>query len=186
MWQLGHKEGWKPKNWCFLTVVLEKMLESPMDCKEIKPDNPKGNQPWIFTGRTDAEAWRSNTSVTWWQEQIHWKRPWCWKRLRAGEEGNRGWDSWMASLTQWTWVLTNSRRQWSTGKPGLLQSTGSQSDMTERLNTKSNWTGTVVYLDKTQHHLDLAHWERGSKSGHFIRYCKWLKSIFPLTSWKFW
>ena len=50
------KEGWVPKNWCFWTVVLEKTLESPLDCKEIKPVNPKGNQPWIFTGRTDAEA----------------------------------------------------------------------------------------------------------------------------------
>ena len=56
MWELDHKEGWTPKNWCFWTVVLEKTLESPLDCKEIKPVNPKGNQPWIFIGRTDAEA----------------------------------------------------------------------------------------------------------------------------------
>ena len=56
MWELSHKEGWAPKNWCFWTVVLEKTLESPMDSKEIKPVNPKGNQPWIFIGRTDAEA----------------------------------------------------------------------------------------------------------------------------------
>ena len=56
MWELDHKEGWAPKNWCFPTVVLEKTLESPMDCKEIKPVNSKGNQPWIFIGRTDAEA----------------------------------------------------------------------------------------------------------------------------------
>ena len=56
MWELDHKEGWAPKNWCFQTSVLEKTLESPLDCKEIKPVNPKGNQPWIFTGRTDAEA----------------------------------------------------------------------------------------------------------------------------------
>ena len=56
MWELDHKEGWAPKNWCFWTVVLEKTLETPLDCKEIKPVNPKGNQPWIFTGRTDAEA----------------------------------------------------------------------------------------------------------------------------------
>ena len=55
-WQLDHKEGWVPKNWCFQTVVLEKTLESPLDCKEIKPVNPKGNQPWICIGRTDAEA----------------------------------------------------------------------------------------------------------------------------------
>ena len=56
MWQLDHKEGWAPKNWCFQTVVLEKTLESPLDSKEIKPNNPKGNQSWIFIGRTDAEA----------------------------------------------------------------------------------------------------------------------------------
>ena len=56
MWELDHKEGWALKNWCFWTVVLEKTLESPLDCKEIKAVNPKGNQPWIFIGRTDAEA----------------------------------------------------------------------------------------------------------------------------------
>ena len=56
MWELDHKEGWAPKNWCFWTVVLEKTLESPLDSKEIKPVNPKGNQAWIFVGRTDAEA----------------------------------------------------------------------------------------------------------------------------------
>ena len=56
MWELDCKEGWVPKNWCFWTVVLEKTLESPLDSKEIKPVNPRGNQPWIFIGRTDAEA----------------------------------------------------------------------------------------------------------------------------------
>ena len=56
MWELDHKESWVLKNWCFWTVVLEKTLESPLDCKEIKPVNPKGNQSWIFIGRTDAEA----------------------------------------------------------------------------------------------------------------------------------
>ena len=56
MWELDHKESWASKNWCFWTVVLEKTLESPLDCKEIKPVNSKGNQPWIFIGRTDSEA----------------------------------------------------------------------------------------------------------------------------------
>jgi len=56
MWELDHKESWALKNWCFWTVVLEKTLESPLDCKEIQPVNPKENQPWIFIGRTDAEA----------------------------------------------------------------------------------------------------------------------------------
>ena len=56
MWELVHEECWAPKNWCFQTVLLEKTLESPLDCKEIKPVNPKGNQPWVFIGRADAEA----------------------------------------------------------------------------------------------------------------------------------
>ena len=56
MWELNHKESWAPKNWCFWTVVLEKTLESPLDCKEIKPVHPKGNQSWIFIGRTDAKT----------------------------------------------------------------------------------------------------------------------------------
>ena len=76
-----HKEGWAPKNWCFLTEVLEKTLESPLDSKEIKPVNCKGNQSWAFIGRTDAEA---EAPVLW---LTHWKRLQCWERLRAGKEG---------------------------------------------------------------------------------------------------
>ena len=68
-----------------------------------------------------------NTLTTWCEELTHWKRPWCWERLRAGGEvGDRGWDGWMASPTQWTWVWANSGRWWRTGKPGVLQSMGSQ------------------------------------------------------------
>ena len=62
MWELDYKESWAPKNWCFWTMMLEKTLKSPLDSKEIKPVNPKGNQSWIFTGRTDAEA---QTPVLW-------------------------------------------------------------------------------------------------------------------------
>ena len=69
MWDLDHKESWAPKNWCFWTVVLEKTLESPLDCKEIKPVNPKGNQPWIFIWRTDAEA---DTSILWTLDGKSW------------------------------------------------------------------------------------------------------------------
>ena len=110
MWELDHKEGWALKNWCFQSVVLEKTLESPLDGKEIKSVNPKGNQPWIFIGRTDAEA---EASVLWPPEvknPTHWKQPWCWERLQAGEEDSRGWDGWLASLTQWTWVWAYSER----------------------------------------------------------------------------
>ena len=88
MWELDHK-GRAPKNWCFWTVVLEMTFESPLYCNEFKPVNPKGNQSWIFIGRTDAEAEAPITLATWYEELTHWKRPWCWKRLRAGGEGTQ-------------------------------------------------------------------------------------------------
>ena len=126
MWELDYKESWAPKNWHFCTV-LEKTLESPLDCKETQPVHPKGDQYWIFIGRTDAEAENSNTLATWCKEMTHWKRPWCWERLKAGTEGDdRGWDGWMASPTQWTWVWVSSRSWWWTGKPGVLWFMGSQ------------------------------------------------------------
>jgi len=72
-------------------------------------------------------SWSSDTLATWWEELTHWKRPWCWERLKVGGEGDdRGWDGWMASLTQWTWVWVNSGSWWWTGRPGVLWSTGSQ------------------------------------------------------------
>ena len=117
MWELDHKEGWVLKNWCFWTVVPEKSLECPLICKEIKPVNLKGNQPWIFIRGTDIHQnirifiRSSNTLATWWEELTHWKRPWSWGRLKAGgERDNRGWDGWMASPTQWTWVWASSGR----------------------------------------------------------------------------
>ena len=85
MWELDYKESWVPKNWCFRTVVLEKTLESPSDCKGIQLVHPKGNQSWIFTGRTDAEA---ETPIVWppdVEELTHWESPWYWERLKAGE-----------------------------------------------------------------------------------------------------
>ena len=108
------------KLWCW------KRLESPLDCKEIKPVNPKGNQHWIFTGRTDPEA---EAPILWPPDLKSWLigRPWCWERLKAErEEGNRGWDGWVASLIQWTWTWENTRKWWGTGRPGVLPFIGSQ------------------------------------------------------------
>ena len=107
-----------------------------LNCKEIKPVNPKGNQSCIFIGRTDAEA---ETPILW---PLNAKSsligPWCWERLMAGEEGDgRGWGGWMASPTQWTWVWASSGSWWWTGKTGVLQSMGcKESNMTQQL----NWT----------------------------------------------
>ena len=105
-------------------MVLEKTLESPLDRKEIKPVNPKGNQSWIFTGRTDAEA-----PILWPPDGKNWL---IWNYPDGGKDGSqevketREDDCWMASLTQWTWVWVNSGSWWCTGRSGVLQSMGSQ------------------------------------------------------------
>ena len=144
MWELDYKESWALKNWCFWTVMLEKTLESPLDCKENTPVHPKGNQSWIFIGRTDAKA---ETAILWppdaknWLTGKDWRDwifPWCWERLKVGGKGDdRGWDGWMASPTQWSWVWVSSGSWWRTGKPGVLQSMGLQRfghDWTTELN----------------------------------------------------
>ena len=127
MWELDCKESWAPMNWCFWTVVLGKTPESPLECKEIQQVHPKGNQSWIFVRRTDVEA---ETPILWPPDSKNWviaKDPDAWKRLKAGREGDdRGWDGWMASLTQWTGVWVNSGSWWWTGRAGVLQNMESQ------------------------------------------------------------
>ena len=117
--------SWVLENLFFWAVVLEKTLESPLDCKKIQPVHPKGNQCWIFIGRTDAEA---ATPIFWTPDVKNWL---IWKHpdagLKKGGEGDdRGWDGWMASLTQLTWAWVSSRSWWWTGKPDVLQSMGPQ------------------------------------------------------------
>ena len=93
-------------------------------------------------------SWNSNTLATWCKELTHWKRPWCWERLKAGGEGDdRGWDGWMASPTQWTWVWVASGSWWWTGKPGVLWSMGSQR-VGHNWVTELNWTETFnLYIN---------------------------------------
>ena len=111
--------------------------------QETQPVHPKRNQSWIFIGRTDAKA---ETPILWPSDELtHLKRPWCWERLKAGGEGDhKGWDSWMASPTQWTWVWINSGSWWWTERPGMLQSKGVVKilHMTERLNWMTDWMKT--------------------------------------------
>ena len=143
MWELDYKENWAPKYWCFWTVVLEKTLESPLDCKEIQLVHPKGDQSWIFTGRAEAEAetpilWPPN-SKSW----LIWKHSDAGKDWRQEEKGDdRGWDGWKASLTRWMWVWASSRSWWWTGSLACCSPWGhKESDTTEWL----NWT-ELMYL----------------------------------------
>ena len=150
MWELDHKEGWSLKDWCFWTVVLKKTLESPLDCKKIKPVNPKETQFWVFIGRTDAEA---EAPILWppdAKSQLIRKEPDA-GRVKAGEKvDNRGWCGWMTSLTQWTWVWASSGRWQGTRRPGMLRSMGLQRAghnwVTEQKNDRRNYTMIAFLL----------------------------------------
>ena len=141
-------------------MVLENTHESPLDCKEIQPVHPKGDQSWIIIGRTDAEAEAPILWPSWFKELTHLKRPWCWERLKVGGEGNnREWNGWMASLTQCTWVWVNSRSWWWTGRPDVLQSMGLQR-VGHYWATKLNWTKplsifyhTIIFFSTGAHAL---------------------------------
>ena len=138
LWELDYKESWEPKNWCFWTVVLEKTFESPLDCKEIQPVNPKGNQSWIFIGKTDAEA---GTPIVWLPEAKNWL---IWKDRDAGKD----WRQEEKGMTEgemvgWHYQLNRHEFEQASGvgdgQGGLAcyDSWGcKESDTTERL----NWT----------------------------------------------
>ena len=150
MWELDCEESWAPKNWCFWTVVLEKTLERPLDCKEIQLVHSKGDQSWVFFGRTDAKA---ETPILWplhakrWGQSFHWKRLWCWEVLGPGGEGDdRGWDGWMTSPTRWTWICVNSGSWWWTGRPGVLRFMGLQR-VGHNWATELNWTTLNVPMN---------------------------------------
>ena len=146
MWELDYKESWTPKNWCFWAVVLEKTLESPLDCKEIQPVHPKGDQSWVFIGRTDVEA---ETPIFWPPDAkswLIWKHPdagkdWKWEEKRTTEDEMIRWYHWLDAC-EFEWTLGNGDGQ------GGLASCNSwghkESDMTEQL----NWTDLSTYLVK--------------------------------------
>ena len=154
---------WAPKSWCFWTVVLEKTLESPLDCKEIQPVHSKGDQSWVFFGRNDDEA---ETPVLWpphAKSWPHWKRPWCWERLGAGGEGDdRGLDGWMASPTRWTWVWVNSRSWWWTERPGALFM-GSQR-VRHDWATELNWNESIITIRFAHYHINFFFLTQGAKT----------------------
>ena len=120
-WTIKKAECWRIdafELWCW-----RKLLRIPWSAK--RSNHPEGNVMKIHW-KDWCWSWNSNSLATWCKEPTHWKRPWCWERLRAGGGGDRVWDSWMASSMWWTWLWVGSRSWWWTGKPGVLQSMGLQ------------------------------------------------------------
>ena len=127
MWELNHEEGWELKNWCFWTVVLEKNLESPLDSKEIKSVNPNGNQPWIFIGRTDAEAeapilWPHDAESRLTGRDPDAGKDWGQEKKWATEDKMVGCHHWLNGYE----FEAKSRKSRKTEKPGTLQFMGLQ------------------------------------------------------------
>ena len=146
MLKLDHKEVWVPKNWCIWTVVLEKSLESPLDCKGIKPVNPKGNQSWIFIGRTDAEA---ETAILWSPDVKNWfigKDPDAgqdWRREEKGltEDEMVGWHHWLDGH-EFDQALGVGDQQ------GVLACCISQSCKELHMTEQLNWTELYIYFPR--------------------------------------
>ena len=145
MWELDYKESFETKNRCFWTVVLEKTLENPLDCKEIQLVHSK-DQSWVFIGRTDVEAETPILWATWCERLTFFEKTWCCQRLRAGGVGDdRVWDGWMASLTELIWIWVNSGSWWWTERPRVLWFMGSQRVGHDWV-TDLNWTEQTLKI----------------------------------------
>ena len=151
MWELDCKESWVLKNWCFWTVVLEKTLESPLDCKEIQPVHFEGDQPWVFFGRNDAKA---ETPILWPPHVKNWltgkdsdiRRDWGQEEKGTTEDEMAGWHHWLDAHE----FIVNSGSWWWTGRPGVLRFMGSQrvghdwaTELTE-LNWQLKWMNDPI------------------------------------------
>ena len=145
MWELDHKGGWAPKSWCFWTVVLEKTLESPFDSKEIKLVNLKGNQPWIVTARTDAEAeapilWPRNAKIWLTGKDLDAGKDWGQEEKGVTENGRDGWitsDSMNMSLGK-LWEIVKDREAWRAAVQGITKSWTWLSD----------WTTAIYFIEE--------------------------------------
>ena len=183
MWELDCEESWAPKNWCFWTVVLEKTLESPLDCKEIQPVHPKGDQSWVFVGRIDAEA---ETLVLWPPDGKSWligKDPdagkdWGQKVKGMTEDEIVGWHHWHNGH-EFEQVLGDG--EW-TGRPGILRFMGLQRDRRDWA-TELNWTELSFTSLTTIHTWVLYFLWLYLLGPVYVCVCLCVCLYFPITLW---
>ena len=160
MWELDYKESWAPKNWCFWTVVFEKTLESPLDCKEIQPVHPKGDQSWVFIGGTDVEA---ESPILWPPDAkswLIWKDPdagkdWRWGRGQQRMRWLDGITDSMDMSTSKLWELTMDREAWSAVVHGVPRSRTQLSNWTELIYENRRPAGKPKTGEKSDVDLDL-------------------------------
>ena len=139
MWEFDHKESWVPKNWCFSTVLLEKTLESPLDCKKIKPVNPKGNQSWIFTGRTDDEA---EAPILWPPDAKNWL---IWKAPDAKKDWRHEKGTTEDEMVGWHHRLNGHEFGWT---PGVGDGQGGLACCSSRGRKESDTTEQLNWIDQ--------------------------------------
>ena len=147
IWELDYKESGAMKNWWFWMWCWRRLLRVPWTARRsnwsiIKEISPEYSLEGLML--------KLQYLATWWEELTHWKRPWCWERLKAGGEGdNRGWDGWMPSPTRWIWIWLGFRSWWWTGRPGVLQSVGSQRVRHDWV-TELNWSNYPWHFSQNQ------------------------------------
>ena len=160
-WELDYKESWVLKNWCFWSICWRRLLRVPWTARKSNQSILKEINPEYSLEGLMLKLLFSGHLIS----VDYWKRPWFWEWLKAGGEADE-WirDGWMLSLTQWTWVWARSRRWWRTGKPGMLQSTGSHrvqhNWVTEQLQQISQYRLQKVVLKSIQRNKE----KRGKKT----------------------
>ena len=158
MWELDSKESWAPKYWCFWTVVLEKTLESPLDCKEIQPVHSEGDQPWVFFGRNDAKAetlvLRPTHAMRWlYGKDSDAGRDWGQEEKGTTEDEMAGWHHWLngPEFEPWVGAWVMDREAWRAVVHGVAKSQTRLSDWTEL-----NWSSANFFCHKNFPHKQVS------------------------------